>query len=70
MEQEEVWDAVAKKWTEFRTRPVDEVLEFLDGREGVVLDLGCGSGRNFLLKDRLIFYGVDFSGELLKIAEG
>lgn len=30
MEQEKVWDAVAENWAEFRTRPVDEVVEFLD----------------------------------------
>lgn len=67
MKQEEVWDAVAEKWAEFRNRPVDEVVEFLSGKKGKVLDLGCGSGRNFI--EGFEFYGVDFSSKLLEIAK-
>ena len=70
MEQERVWDAIAGKWAEFRSKPTEEVMEFLEGKKGDVLDLGCGSGRNVLDNGELKFYGVDFSGELLKIAEG
>jgi ubiquinone/menaquinone biosynthesis C-methylase UbiE len=70
MKQEEVWDEVAEKWASYRKQPVDEVLEFLEGKSGLVLDLGCGSGRNFIYSDGLDIYGVDFSSELLKIAEG
>ena len=69
MDQEKVWDAVAEDWANFRTRPVDEVKEFLEGKSGKVLDLGCGSGRNFIESGDLKFYGVDFSGKLLKIAD-
>ena len=69
MDQEKVWDGVAEKWSEFRNRPVDEVVEFLSGKCGSVLDLGCGSGRNFIDGD-LEFYGVDFSQKLLDIAKG
>ena len=68
MEQEEVWNGVAEDWARFRSRCVDEVREFLDGKSGRVLDLGCGSGRNFVEGD-LEFYGVDFSGKLLEIAK-
>ena len=70
MEQEKVWDAIAEKWAEYRNKPVEEVVEFLSKKKGGILDLGCGSGRNFLDNEDLDFYGVDFSGELLKIAEG
>lgn len=69
MEQEKVWDAIAKKWSEFRNKSVDEVMKFLDGKSGKVLDLGCGSGRNFIESDNLKFYGIDFSGNLLEIAK-
>ena len=69
MDQEKVWDAVAEDWANFRTRPVDEVKEILEGKSGKVLDLGCGSGRNFIESGDLKFYGVDFSGKLLKIAD-
>ncbi len=68
MDQEKVWDAVAENWAEFRNRPVDEVVEFLKGKKGRVLDLGCGSGRNFIGGD-LEWYGVDFSQKLLDIAK-
>ncbi len=69
VDQEVVWDNVSEQWAAFRTRPVEEVKDFLEGKEGKVLDLGCGSGRNFIDNDNLKFYGVDFSGKLLKIAE-
>jgi SAM-dependent methyltransferase len=69
MDQREVWENIALKWAEFRTRPVEEVEDFLKGKVGKVLDLGCGSGRNFIERDNLRFYGVDFSKRLLDIAK-
>tara|TARA_Y100000310_G_scaffold270743_1_gene284758 strand:+ start:480 stop:830 length:351 start_codon:yes stop_codon:yes gene_type:complete len=66
--QQEVWEGVALKWAEFRTRPVEEAKEFLKGKKGKVLDLGCGSGRKFI-KGNVEFYGIDFSKKLLKIAK-
>jgi len=68
MEQEKVWDAVAEDWANFRTRPVGEVVEFLSGKHGRVLDLGCGSGRNFIDGVDLDIFGFDFSQKLLDIA--
>jgi len=70
MDQEEVWNNIAPKWAEFRTAPVDEVKEFLEGKRGNVLDLGCGSGRNFIENDELKIYGVDFSEKFLELAKG
>ena len=67
--QQEVWNGVALSWAEFRTRPVEEVKEFLKGKQGKVLDLGCGSGRNFIGNKELEFFGVDFSKKLLGIAK-
>ena len=69
MDQEKVWDAVAENWAEFRNRPVDEVVEFLKDKKGKVLDLGCGSGRNFIESKDLDIHGVDFSFRLLEIAK-
>lgn len=68
MEQEKVWDAIAEKWAEFRTKPTEEVVNFLEGKGGRILDLGCGSGRHAICREGLEFYGIDFSEELLKFA--
>jgi ubiquinone/menaquinone biosynthesis C-methylase UbiE len=68
-DQEQVWDKIAKEWVEFRVNPITEVKEFLKNKKGKILDLGCGSGRNFLYKKELEFYGVDFSKEMVKKAK-
>ncbi len=70
MDQENVWDAIAEKWAEFRVSPLGEVVNFLEKKSGKVLDLGCGSGRHYLESKELRFYGVDFSKELLDFAKG
>jgi len=70
MEQEKVWDEIAGKWGEFRTRVPPTVEKFLFGKVRKVLDVGCGSGRNFVEMNGVEWYGVDFSGEMLKCAEG
>ena len=68
-DQEEVWDRIANKWKDFRINPVSEVKEFLKNKRGKVLDLGCGSGRNFIENSALEFYGIDFSKEMVGIAK-
>jgi len=68
MNQEQVWDEIAQKWQEFRTRPFEDSCEFLKNKKGKILDLCCGSGRNFSVIEGEI-YGVDFSGEMLKYAK-
>lgn len=68
--QEQIWDAIASSWQEFKKTSFPDVKEFLIGRKGRILDLGCGSGRNFsaMPKDAEI-YGLDFSAEMLGYAE-
>jgi len=65
--QEQVWDEIAKVWKGYRCAPVPEVVDFLKEKSGKILDLCCGSGRNFI-KIKGNFYGVDFSEEMLKYA--
>lgn len=69
MEQEKVWDEIAEFWNKFRDKPPLEVQDFLKNKSGKILDLGCGSGRNFTKNDNITFYGVDFSEKMLKFAE-
>lgn len=66
--QEKIWNSIASDWKSFRKEPIEEVKEFLEGKEGKILDLGCGSGRNFIKINGTI-YGVDFSENMLKFAK-
>jgi len=69
MNQQKVWDRIAKEWAECRTQISPAVKDFLKGKKGRILDLGCGSGRNFIKSKNSIFYCVDFSPEMLKYAQ-
>jgi ubiquinone/menaquinone biosynthesis C-methylase UbiE len=67
--QEQIWDAIAEDWSKFRNRIVKEVSEFLKNKKGKILDMGCGSGRNFTTNPELKFFGVDFSAKMLEFAK-
>ena len=72
--QRDVWDKIALPWKTFRAKPLKEAVDFLKNRQGNILDLGCGSGRNFVhVKDKRktkgMIYAVDFSGRMLKHAK-
>ncbi|MAG07644.1 hypothetical protein CMI46_02410 [Candidatus Pacearchaeota archaeon] len=75
--QEQVWDEIAPLWNKYKKnkfsngspiKDFDLLDGFIEGNEERVLDLGCGSGRNFFKFNGTI-YGVDFSKEQLKFAE-
>ena len=65
--QEEIWNAISQPWKNFRVKPIPEIVEFLKDKKGKILDLGCGSGRNFVRTNGII-YGVDFSENMLRFA--
>jgi ubiquinone/menaquinone biosynthesis C-methylase UbiE len=67
LSQEQVWNTIAEKWSEYRDKPIKEVLEFLKDKKGKILDLGCGSGRNLIDQKNLEYYGVDFSDKMLNL---
>ena len=67
MNEENNWDSVAEFWQEYRQGCLKVVERFLEDKEGRVLDLGCGSGRNFV-KNKGVVYGVDFSQNMLDYA--
>src|SRR3989344_7980635 len=72
--QEKVWDDISHTWKMYRSEEIKEVAEFLKNKSGKILDLGCGSGRNFVkLKgiydgENSCIYGVDFSQNMLDYA--
>ncbi len=83
--QQKVWDRIAKEWHEFKEIPSEFSKKFLENSSGKVLDLGSGSGRHITkIKDSGTksqaspsknrerngkMYLVDFSKEMLKLAE-
>lgn len=69
MNQQQVWDKLAESWSKFRKNAPIEVINFLKNKEGKVLDLGCGSGRNFVKKVDIEYFGVDFSQEMIRLAQ-
>lgn len=69
-DQEKVWDHISDLWNDYRKEPFDVVKEFLQGKKGLVIDIGCGNGRNMISNDNLGYYGVDFSANQVKAAEG
>ena len=58
--QEKVWDTIAPEWEKVRQTPSPTVINFLKDKKGKILDLGCGSGRNFLKNKNYQVYGTDF----------
>ncbi len=70
MNQKDVWSTIADSWTNFRTKPEKEVIEFSQNSRSV-LDLGCGNCRNvvpFLEKNKFCV-GLDFSKNMIKEAK-
>jgi len=67
MKQEKVWNKIAPKWAEYKVKRNDLGDKFFKGQDKKVLDLGCGSGRNFI-KTSATVYGVDFSKKMLEFA--
>jgi tRNA (uracil-5-)-methyltransferase TRM9 len=69
MNQKQVWNRIAKPWSEYRQKTLEEVINFLKDKKGKVLDLGCGSGRNMIKQEGIEFYGVDFSESMIQLAK-
>ena len=67
--QEKVWDNIAQEWYEFKTKPAEHTLEFLENKSGKILDLGSGAGRHLVKVKNGKMYLVDFSNEMIKFAK-
>ncbi len=69
MNQKKIWNEIAPTWNKYRSKTPKIVGEFLKDKKGKVLDVGCGSGRNFVVQECLEFYGIDFSEEMIELAK-
>ena len=67
MNQREVWDNIADDWNNYRKHPPKDSVKFLENKRGIILDLACGSGRNFI-KINGIIIGLDFSTRMLRLS--
>jgi tRNA (uracil-5-)-methyltransferase TRM9 len=68
--QKDIWNKIAPEWHEFKIeRKGQHTLNFLKKQKGKILDLGSGSGRYLIKQPKTKFYLVDFSEEMLKLAE-
>lgn len=68
-EQEDVWDSISNPWKQYVVKELPIVREFLENKKGLVIDLGCGNGRNMIPNNKIKYLGVDFSNIQLKHAE-
>ncbi len=67
--QKKLWNNIAKEWSKFRKQPILIIKEFLEKSNGKILDLGCGSGRHLIKSKNKKYYCLDFSENMLKLAE-
>lgn len=67
MELQEVYNKIAPHFDKTRTYIWDGVKEFTENLppNSIILDAGCGNGKNMYRKD-LLYLGFDFSCEMLK----
>lgn len=67
--QQQIWNNIALEWHKFKEIPSELSKNFLSKCTGRVLDLGSGSGRHLTkIKDGKM-YLVDFSEQMIKLAE-
>jgi len=68
-DQRKLWNKIAPEWHEYKQKPSESASEFLSKATGNVLDLGSGSGRHLTkIKNGKMFL-LDFSKEMLNLAE-
>ena len=69
MNQQQVWNNIAKEWCEFKKLPAASTIEFLKNQKGNVLDFGSGSGRHLIKIKKGKMFLLDFSKEMIELAK-
>lgn len=67
--QQQLWNRIAEEWHTYKEIPSKLSQDFLEQCSGDVLDLGSGSGRHLMRINSGKMYLVDFSENMLKLAE-
>lgn len=67
--QEQIWNDIAPEWHEYKKRASELSIDFLNKQQGKILDLGSGSGRHLMKIKNGKMYLVDFSKEMIELAE-
>ena len=67
--QEKVWDSIALPWKTYVVKKIPIVEEFLKRKKRLVVDMGCGTGRNMISGKGAEYWGVDFSKGQLEFAK-
>jgi len=67
--QKQIWEKIAPEWHKYKEKPSKLSESFLKKQKGNVLDLGSGSGRHLTKIKNGEMFLVDFSKEMLRLAE-
>ena len=67
----DVYNVIAKHFDNTRYKPWKSISNFLSSMNSgaIVADIGCGNGRNMVIRNDCTFYGCDISIELVKICQ-
>ena len=67
----DTYNQIANEFSQTRYNPWPSVKTFIDSlpSKSIVLDAGCGNGKNMNIRDDLNFIGIDTSENLLKICQ-
>lgn len=70
-ETKQLYNQIAKVFDVTRVRIWPCVRNFIDGlkSDSIVLDIGCGNGKNMAIRSDIICKGIDLSDELVKICK-
>ena len=64
--QKKVWNTIGKSWHEYIAKDIPLVKKFLKNKRRLIIDLGCGSGRNMIASSDIEYYAIDFSQKQIK----
>jgi alkylated DNA repair protein alkB homolog 8 len=66
---EEVYDKIAHEFDKTRIFPWPHVKEYIDDleKDSIVLDIGCGNGKNLFYRKDISCIGIDISQKMVDL---